>query len=123
LNDADKDGICGDADNCPDVSNADQADSNHDRSGDACQPTLTLYGSRHSGDELEIVLSATDPQNNPLSGLVEIFDSAVQGITLPDSIASGDCNQGFLPGGVTGKASGLRTGRSGRHTCSIWTPT
>ncbi len=36
--DADGDGVCQDADNCPDVANPDQADLDGDGSGDACDP-------------------------------------------------------------------------------------
>ncbi|MBR9758172.1 MAG: T9SS type A sorting domain-containing protein, partial [Algicola sp.] len=35
-NDSDGDGVCGDVDNCPDTSNADQADADSDGMGDAC---------------------------------------------------------------------------------------
>lgn len=37
VTDADRDGVPNDADNCPDVSNPDQADGNADGVGDACQ--------------------------------------------------------------------------------------
>lgn len=37
--DADGDGVCDEQDNCPDDSNADQADGDHDGVGDACDPT------------------------------------------------------------------------------------
>jgi hypothetical protein len=36
-NDIDGDGVCGDVDNCPDTPNADQADSDANGVGDACQ--------------------------------------------------------------------------------------
>ncbi len=35
--DPDEDRYCGDADNCPDVANADQLDTNNDGTGDACE--------------------------------------------------------------------------------------
>lgn len=37
LNDSDADGVCGNRDNCPSVSNASQADADHDGIGDACE--------------------------------------------------------------------------------------
>lgn len=40
--DADGDGVCDAVDNCPSVSNPDQADSDGDGSGDACTPPLSL---------------------------------------------------------------------------------
>lgn len=42
LNDADGDGICGDVDNCPSVYNPDQADTDFDTIGDACDPVNNL---------------------------------------------------------------------------------
>lgn len=46
LNDGDLDGICGELDNCRVTANADQADSDQDSIGDACDPwptTSNLY--------------------------------------------------------------------------------
>ena len=48
-NDADNDGTCGDVDNCPDISNPDQADQNNNGIGDACEqiidvPALSGFG-------------------------------------------------------------------------------
>jgi hypothetical protein len=38
LNDIDSDTVCGDVDNCPDTSNADQSDIDSDSTGDLCDP-------------------------------------------------------------------------------------
>ena len=100
------------ADNCASIVNPDQADSNHDGSGDACQPALALYGLRHSGGALEVVLRASDPQNTPLAGAVEI-SSPAPNITLSDSVASSDCGQGYLPAGVIGEGIGFTNGAVG----------
>lgn len=99
-------------DNCAGIVNPDQADSNRDGSGDACQPALALYGLRHSGSVLEVVLRASDPQNTPLVGAVEISIPAPN-VSLPDSVASGDCSQGYLPAGVTGEGIGFTNGAVG----------
>jgi hypothetical protein len=51
LNDTDSDGVCGDVDNCPSIANPDQADTNGNGVGDACDaeppaavPTLPPSG-------------------------------------------------------------------------------
>ncbi|MBI5118760.1 thrombospondin type 3 repeat-containing protein, partial [Candidatus Poribacteria bacterium] len=43
-NDIDGDGLCGDVDNCPSVNNADQADSDSDGIGDACDSCNDIDG-------------------------------------------------------------------------------
>jgi hypothetical protein len=40
--DSDGDGVCNDVDNCPDVANADQSDTDRDGMGDACDPAPFL---------------------------------------------------------------------------------
>lgn len=52
--DADGDGICADVDNCPDNANADQADSDGDGVGDACDPWHDLCGDA-SGVEVALL--------------------------------------------------------------------
>jgi hypothetical protein len=49
--DTDGDGAPDFCDNCPAVSNPDQADANHDGAGDACQPSLSLSGIVQDGGE------------------------------------------------------------------------
>ncbi|MBI4231006.1 MAG: choice-of-anchor D domain-containing protein [Planctomycetes bacterium] len=135
-NDADGDGACGDADNCPaanpdqlDVdadgvgdacdncpaaANPDQADSNLDGSGDACQPTLVLLDIRQrDGATVEVVTQATDPQNDPLSGTLDFLTMVAQPITLPDVLVTNDCGLGYLPEGVPGEGIGFVNGSVG----------
>ncbi|UCG81792.1 MAG: hypothetical protein JSV60_05845, partial [Desulfobacterales bacterium] len=69
--DADGDGFCADADNCPAISNADQADLNGNGIGDACEPIPD------AGPDLEIVSmdqaitviqgAVSDPNGDPLT--------------------------------------------------------
>jgi hypothetical protein len=127
LNDWDYDGACGDVDNCPMVRNADQSDqdddglgdlcdncpnavnpdqedSNGDGDGDACQPSLQLLEIREDGgDYLEVTVAANDPQDDSLSGTVEIRSTVPQGFALPDISVVRDCNAAILTDGIAGK--------------------
>jgi hypothetical protein len=64
--DRDKDGVPDSKDNCPTVKNPDQADSNHDHVGDACQPdhvpprVLVLKGTGHRGKTLFVTARVGD---------------------------------------------------------------
>jgi hypothetical protein len=100
--DDDHDGRGGACDNCPSAVNPDQVDSNFDGSGDACQPRLTLLGvSPSSGDELEATVIASDPQEDPLSGFVEILESGTREVSIGDLGTTTDCSQGFFPEGTS----------------------
>ncbi len=73
--DADHDFVGDACDDCPVVFDPGQEDSNRDGSGDACQPTLSLTAIRQDGGEvLEVAALARDPQGDPLSGALEVFD-------------------------------------------------
>lgn len=62
------------SDNCRNAFNPDQADRNRDGSGDACQPVLLMGGVRQDGGtDLEVSALARDPQNEPLSGRVDLY--------------------------------------------------
>ena len=135
FNDRDGDGVCGDVDNCPGpnpdqidsdgdghgnacdncptAANADQTDSNHDGFGDACEPTLSLVGFRHSGETLEVEVTATNPLNIPLRGSLEILATGEDTLVLPDLLAGLDCSQGFLPSGVPDEGIGFTNGVAG----------
>jgi hypothetical protein len=72
--DADRDGICANLDNCPGSFNPLQEDSTQDRSGDACQPVLVLSGIQEDGGEvLEVAAVASDPDGDPLAGSIDFF--------------------------------------------------
>jgi Tol biopolymer transport system component len=49
LNDRDRDGVADDEDNCPDIDNPDQDDSDRDAIGTACEDEIVFVG-RHGGD-------------------------------------------------------------------------
>ncbi|HET6279011.1 MAG TPA: kelch repeat-containing protein [Candidatus Polarisedimenticolia bacterium] len=105
-NDPDDDGVCGDTDNCLSTFNPSQADGNDDGSGDACQPTLVIESIREDGGQnLEVRAVAEDPQDDPLSGTIEIFGSETIAIQEMQS-AGFDCSAGYFPEGVTGEGVG-----------------
>lgn len=106
--DADGDRRADDCDNCPAVANPDQADSNHDGAGDACQPGLSLAGIVQDGGEfLEVRATAGDPQRDPLQGTVIVSGPALRPVTLPDALQDPSCDLGFLPEGESGKGIGF----------------
>jgi len=137
LDDADRDGVCADRDTCPDLAdpgqpdgdtdgrgdlcdncpvdaNALQEDGNADGSGDACQPSLILLGVRAIGDDtLELLVQVRDPQGDPLSGVVTLFESIDHPVTLADLGSTGDCRQGLFPRGVEGEGIGFAFGSVG----------
>src|SRR5262249_23753435 len=89
-------------------------DANHDGSGDACQPVVSIAGIRQDGGaDLEVNAHASDPQNEPLSGFIAIDDPNPLLLTLPDVLPTLDCSQGFLPEGIPGQGIGFTYGFTG----------
>jgi len=137
LNDADRDGFCADrdtcpaipdpvqadsdadlvgdlCDNCPAHTNPRQEDANADGSGDACQPSLDLLSvSPGAPGTLDLRLRVSDPQDDPLSGFVDLVETLEHPITLGDLGTTLDCRQGFFPRGVEGEGIGYAYGSTG----------
>lgn len=112
--DADADGVGDACDNCPSAANPDQADANHDGSGDACQPTLVLSAIRQrDGEAVEVVVESADPEDDPLSGTLDILALSTRELTLSDSLATADCGLGFLPDDVPGEGIAFANGSVG----------
>jgi FG-GAP-like repeat/Thrombospondin type 3 repeat/HYR domain len=105
--DRDGDGVGDLCDNCPTATNPAQEDANADGSGDACQPILSINGIRQDGGEfLEVGLTASDPQHDPLSGSFSFITDSPHPVTLLDAFETYDCSRGYLPGGVAGAGVG-----------------
>ena len=124
LNDWDRDGFCSDVDNCddrhnpdqmdvdldgrgdacdncPSAANSDQIDSNDDGDGDACQPSLEIVDIAEDGGEtLEVTIALSDPQDEPLNGVVEIHQTRHVSFTLPNVFIERHCGAGFFPTGT-----------------------
>jgi len=72
--DPDGDGLCSEADNCPSVANADQADEHdHDGIGDACDPDNDNDGVLNSSDNCPMVSNA-DQADNDNDGIGDACD-------------------------------------------------
>ncbi|HZN03381.1 MAG TPA: FG-GAP-like repeat-containing protein [Candidatus Polarisedimenticolia bacterium] len=112
--DGDTDGLGDGCDNCPAASNAGQADRDGDGAGDACQPALDLRGVRpHGRTSLVALLSASDPQGEPLPGTLRI-ERLPFTLVLSDAGPIPSCNEGFLPEDQAGEGVGFLYGdRSG----------
>ncbi|MDM8522467.1 SBBP repeat-containing protein [Desulfococcaceae bacterium HSG8] len=65
-NDADGDGVCGDTDNCPDIPNADQTDTDNDNMGDACDEDDDNDGVNDADDAFPL-----DPDNCDFAHAIE----------------------------------------------------
>jgi Beta-propeller repeat/Putative metal-binding motif len=113
--DADGDGVAGVCDNCPATPNPDQADSNRDGSGDACQPWLTVSDIQPTAQgELLLAARAGDPQGEALGGSFEFMVIDGGTFVLQDMLATSDCGLAYLPDGVPGGGIGYAFGSLGQ---------
>jgi len=93
-NDADTDGICGDVDNCPAVSNADQANIDGDALGDACDPDSDNDGIPDVDDSEPLnkfICQDSDGDSCDDCALAGFVDIANDG---PDNDSDGTCDVG-----------------------------
>ncbi len=112
--DLDGDGVGDACDVCPATADPGQADVNHDGSGDACQPSLLVSGFRKiAGDVIQLLATAHDPQEEPLSGSLELIDPGTAPVDLQDALATSNCALGYLPDGVDGEGIGFTYGAIG----------
>ncbi len=78
LSDIDGDGVPDDADNCPDVSNADQADRDIDGVGDACDPFPNDRDNEQAQCEADLAACQTGALSQCLSDLAQATTSLGQ---------------------------------------------
>jgi hypothetical protein len=104
----------GDAcDNCPFATNPDQADRNSDGAGDACQPHLAILDIRPgTGNVIEVVLDAGDPQGHPLDGTVTI-DGSVEHFSIQDPQVGDACAAGLILDATHRRGLGYRNQSAG----------
>jgi hypothetical protein len=96
------------------VPNPDQADSNGDGSGDACQPRLSLTGVVPDGaGNLVVHGRAADPQGETLRGTLGVLGGLYPPQVLGDVLAAPDCGNGLFPDGVPGEGIGYTFGAIG----------
>ncbi|MBI5525892.1 MAG: putative Ig domain-containing protein, partial [Deltaproteobacteria bacterium] len=74
--DADGDLIADACDNCPTVPNGDQADSDGNGAGDACEPFVTIESLGPYAGDLALRVAVGDPNADPLTGALSIFEHA-----------------------------------------------
>ena len=79
-------------DNCPGVSNPDQADSNGDGAGDACQPTVDVAPVVPQGDDLFAEIAIADPNDDPLNGVVQVIGGANAPVSITFEAFKTTCN-------------------------------
>jgi hypothetical protein len=121
--DADGDGLCGPADNCPDVGNPTQTDGDGDGIGDACDPcnavtpivlaksklSLLRIGAPGGDDRMKLkgtALVSTVPTVDPLTKGIRVLVRDGSGSTVVDAI---------IPGGALDPVTktGWRTNNAG----------
>ena len=82
--DTDGDGIADDDDNCPDIPNADQADTDGDGQGDACDPDIDGDGVLNDADNCPLVPNA-DQADFDNDGQGDACDADVDGDGINDA--------------------------------------
>jgi PKD repeat protein len=102
--DVDADGTCS-TDNCPTVTNPDQADANGNGAGDACEPTVAIDYIRNYGNDLALSVAAGDPNSDPLTGTLAILERAAAVTELKFqmlAVCAGDTYDVYLNGSPLG---------------------
>ena len=99
--DQDMDGVSDQQDNCPQNANANQADSDQDGTGDACDPTpygpMTTYYLDADGDTYGDASQTTDAYSQPAGYVSNANDCDDNDNTLGDITNDADCDGVITP--------------------------
>ncbi|HEV8201905.1 MAG TPA: S8 family serine peptidase [Candidatus Polarisedimenticolia bacterium] len=111
--DRDEDGLGDACDVCPGTPDPDQADRGHDGSGDACQPVLLYDGIADDAAAIRVRASASDPNDDPLQGRIDLSPIVVASLHLEDAGMEAACGLGYLPDGIAGRGIGFVNASTG----------
>ena len=112
--DRDGDGVTDSHDNCVDVANADQLDTDHDGMGDACDTDDDNDGVADTADNCPLVSNPTqaDKDGDHIGDACDSTDDSVLGKKFVRTRVTGRFTDGIFKGRVRSKARQCRTQRT-----------
>jgi cytochrome c5 len=105
LSDVDGDGLTDSSDNCPSLSNPDQADADSDGTGDVCDPTpngnefptVSTELGREISNSACLICHATGVSDAPISGDVDVWNALFDQVGLDGLVANSINGIGAMP--------------------------